>query len=291
MGCSSRRVLKAGGTLPLLPGGTGARREGRPRSRCEQGGKQHHVNAYDGHRHSASRPTSVGGGRRHLVRRSSTRGSPSCPRAGRASSKRSTRKRLELERDRRQAHRRRRLAHTRPPPAWRSRTRACSTSRRGKWLEDQTVVVVGDTIKSVGPAKTAKVPAGAEIRRPRRQGAHPRSLGHALAPRSDAPARSTSASGVTTARDVGNDPDRPRRLQAALRRRQRGIGPHVLPRGLHRGARREGGVEQDHRGDRGRGEGRRRVLREARLRDDQDLQLGEDRARAHHHEARRTRAA
>src|SRR5205823_474547 len=33
----------------------------------------------------------------------------------------------------------------------------------GKWNDDQTVVVVGDTIQAVGPTKTTKVPDGVKV--------------------------------------------------------------------------------------------------------------------------------
>ena len=77
---------------------------------------------------------------------------------------------------------------------------------KGTWLADHTVVVVGDAIKAVGPSKTVKPPAGAEVVDLK---------GHAIVPgmfdmhmhldRVDAVL--SLASGVTTGRDVGGLPD------------------------------------------------------------------------------------
>ena len=99
------------------------------------------------------------------------------------------------------------LAH-KPPAAGLAFTHARVLDvEHGRWLADQTVVVVGDTIKAVGPSATHE--------------------GRPRAPRSSiSPARRSCpglwdmhshlgtadgvldiASGVTTARDVGNDPD------------------------------------------------------------------------------------
>ena len=101
---------------------------------------------------------------------------------------------------------------------------------RGTWLADQTVVVIGDTIKSVGAAKP---PAGAEI---------VDLAGKALIPGlwdmhshlGDSDGALDIASGVTTARDVGNDPDK---LDDYKQRFDDGaaIGPHVLRMGFIEG--------------------------------------------------------
>jgi hypothetical protein len=102
-----------------------------------------------------------------------------------------------------------------------------------RWLEDQTVVVVGSRIKALGPSKTTKVPAGAEI---------VDAQGKALIPGlwdihshlGPADGVLDIASGVTTARDVGNDPDQ---LDDYKKRFDEGtaIGPHVLRAGFIEG--------------------------------------------------------
>ncbi len=103
----------------------------------------------------------------------------------------------------------------------------------GRWDTDQTVVVVGDTIKSVGPSATAKIPAGAEVRD---------LAGKAIVPGlwdmhshlGDDAGVMDIASGVTTARDVGHDPDK---LDDWKKRFDDGsaIGPHVIRFGFIEG--------------------------------------------------------
>jgi imidazolonepropionase-like amidohydrolase len=102
---------------------------------------------------------------------------------------------------------------------------------KGKWLAGQTVVVVGDKIAAVG-AKVA-IPAGAEV---------VDLAGKALVPGlvdmhahlSDADPIMNIASGVTTVRDVGNDPYR---LDEDVKRFDEGtaIGPHVVRYGFIEG--------------------------------------------------------
>jgi hypothetical protein len=102
-----------------------------------------------------------------------------------------------------------------------------------KYVADQTVVVVGDKIAAVGPTKTTKPPEAAEI-----VDAHDKALFpgfwdmHAHLGRPDG--LLDVASGVTTARDVGNDPDRlddfKKRFDAAD-----AVGPHVLRAGFIEG--------------------------------------------------------
>ena len=103
----------------------------------------------------------------------------------------------------------------------------------GKWLKDQTVVIVGDVIKSIGASATAKVPSGAEVID---------LAGKALLPglwdmhshlwNPDGPL--DIASGVTTARDVGNDPDK---LDDYKKRYDSGeaVGPRVIRFGFIEG--------------------------------------------------------
>ena len=104
---------------------------------------------------------------------------------------------------------------------------------RGRWLPDQTVVVVGNTIKAVGPTRKVVVPGGAEV---------VDLAGRALLPGlvdmhahlGPADGVLSIASGVTTARDVGNDPDR---LDDYKRRFDEGtaVGPHVVRFGFIEG--------------------------------------------------------
>ena len=103
----------------------------------------------------------------------------------------------------------------------------------GKWATDQTVVVVGDTIQSVGPSKTAKIPAGAETVDLAGKAVVP-GLWDMHAHLGPADGALDIASGITTARDVGNDPDR---LDDFKARFDAGtaVGPHVLRAGFIEG--------------------------------------------------------
>ena len=186
---------------------------------------------------------------------------------------------IEQERDQKLAER---LRHT-PPAAGLALTHARVLDvERGQWLKDFTVLVVGDTIKAVGPSKAIKAPAGAEVVDLAGKAVLPGLWDmHAHLRRADGAL--DIASGVTTVRDVGNDPDR---LDDFKARFDSGaaIGPHVLRAGFIEGRGEKAASSKITGGDGGRGEGRRRVLRQARLRDGQDLQLGEARARPHHRE-------
>jgi imidazolonepropionase-like amidohydrolase len=139
-------------------------------------------------------------------------------------------RRLTRERDARLAAE---LAH-RPPAAGLAFTHARVLDvEKGRWLADQTVLVVGETIKAVGPSTTTKVPAGAEV---------VDLAGKALLPGlvdmhahlGDEDGLLNLASGVTTARDVGNDPDK---VDDFKKRYDEGaaIGPHVLRFGFIEG--------------------------------------------------------
>ena len=77
----------------------------------------------------------------------------------------------------------------------------------GKWLADHTVVIAGDTIKAVGPSSKLQVPAGAQVIDLKGQALLPGLIDmHSHTGRADGVLN--IASGVTTVRDVGNDPDR-----------------------------------------------------------------------------------
>ncbi|HWO20837.1 MAG TPA: amidohydrolase family protein [Kofleriaceae bacterium] len=104
---------------------------------------------------------------------------------------------------------------------------------RGRWLERQTVLVVGDTIRAVGPAAKVAIPPGAEV---------VDLAGRALVPGLVDMHQHTDptdgvlaiASGVTTLRDVGGDPDT---IDDLARRYDAGaaIGPHLVRFGFIEG--------------------------------------------------------
>jgi len=101
------------------------------------------------------------------------------------------------------------------------------------WRPDHTVVIAGDKIVAVGPTSSTKLPSDAE-----EIDAHGAALlpglwdMHAHLGSSDGPLN--IASGVTTSRDLGNDPD----VVDDYRKRfdeGRAIGPHVLRAGFIEG--------------------------------------------------------
>jgi hypothetical protein len=104
---------------------------------------------------------------------------------------------------------------------------------RGSWRSDQSVIVVGDSIKFVGPSATAKIPKGAE---------QVDLTGKALLPglwdmhthAGDPDGALHIASGVTTIREVGGDPDKNDDFK---KRYDEGtaIGPHMLRYGFIEG--------------------------------------------------------
>ncbi len=120
----------------------------------------------------------------------------------------------------------------RPPAAGLAFTHARVLDvEHGTWRADQTVVIVGDKIAAVGPKVT--IPAGAEV---------VDLAGRALVPGlvdmhshlGDSDGVLDIASGVTTVRDVGNDPDK---LDDFKQRWDAGtaIGPHVYRMGFVEG--------------------------------------------------------
>jgi amidohydrolase family protein len=125
------------------------------------------------------------------------------------------------------------LAH-RAPPAGLAYTHARVLDvAKHKWLADMTVVVAGDKIAAVGPSKSTKVPDGAEVVDLAGKALLPGMIDmHAhLGPVDGA---LDIASGVTTARDVGNDPDF---LDDLKRRYDEGVavGPSVVRMGFIEG--------------------------------------------------------
>jgi hypothetical protein len=141
-------------------------------------------------------------------------------------------KQVELQRAREQEIAKR-IAHT-PPAAGLAITHARVLDvEHGRWIPDQTVVVTGGVISAVGPAKTTKVPAGAETVDLAGKALIP-GLWDMHAHLSAPDGLLNIASGVTTARDVGNDPDR---LDDYKKRFDDGsaVGPHVLRAGFIEG--------------------------------------------------------
>ncbi len=104
---------------------------------------------------------------------------------------------------------------------------------KGKWLADQTVIVVGDTIKAVGASASTKPPAGAEVIDLANKALLP-GLWDMHSHLGDSDGALDIASGVTTARDVGNDPDK---LDDFKKRFDDGtaVGPHVIRFGFIEG--------------------------------------------------------
>jgi imidazolonepropionase-like amidohydrolase len=104
---------------------------------------------------------------------------------------------------------------------------------KGKWLEDHTVVVEGGTIVAVGPSKRVRVPSGAEVVDLTGKVLVPGLVdmhGH-VEPRDGV---LNIASGVTTVRDVGGDPDD---VDAIKHDWDAGdtIGPHLVRMGFIEG--------------------------------------------------------
>jgi Amidohydrolase family len=230
VGMLAQALLKAGGSMPLLPLGE-ARLEKGADAIAVAGGKQKHLTAYTISGLSLA-PTPVwmedDGGWFGVV-------DPwfsLVPEGWESAIDPLIAKQQEMTRQR-EARIAKELSH-RPPPAGLALTHARVLDvEHGKWLADQTVVVTGDAIAAAGPARGTKAPAGAET---------VDLAGKALLPGlwdmhthlGDADGALDIASGVTTVRDVGNDPDR---LDDWKKRFDEGtaVGPHVLRAGFIEG--------------------------------------------------------
>jgi hypothetical protein len=137
---------------------------------------------------------------------------------------------LERERDARLA---KAQAH-RPPAAGLAYLHARVLDvERGRYVQDATVVVVGDTIKTVGPSRAVKPPEGAELVDLSGKVLMP-GLWDMHAHLGDADGPLDVASGVTTVRDVGNEPDK---LDDYKKRFDDGtaVGPRVVRMGFIEG--------------------------------------------------------
>jgi hypothetical protein len=137
---------------------------------------------------------------------------------------------LDQERDKKLAEH---LRHTLPAAGLALTHARVLDVERGQWLKDFTVIVVGDTIKAVGPSGALRPPRGAEVVDLAGKGVMPGLWDmHAHLGPADGPM--DIASGVTTVRDVGNDPDRLDDLKARFDSGD-AIGPHVLRAGFIEG--------------------------------------------------------
>ncbi len=103
----------------------------------------------------------------------------------------------------------------------------------GKWLADSAVVVAGDKILAVGPTKSVRIPPGAEVVDLGGKALIP-GLWDMHAHFGDADGLLDVASGVTSVRDVGNNPDK---LDDYKKRfdEDSAIGPHVYRFGFIEG--------------------------------------------------------
>jgi hypothetical protein len=230
LGWLARSLLDAGGSMPLLPGGT-ASIEKTIETTVKAGGEERRIVGYVitgldlTPTHVWMNPDGTWFGTISFWRSIVPDGWESVIDPLIA-------KQTEIDRDR-EKKLAEKLAH-RPPAAGLAFTHARVLDvERGRYLPDQTVVVVGDTIQSVAPSKSAKVPKDAEV---------VDLAGKALLPGlwdmhshlGDADGVLDIASGVTTARDVGNDPDK---LDDRKKRYDDGtaVGPHVIRFGFIEG--------------------------------------------------------
>lgn len=104
---------------------------------------------------------------------------------------------------------------------------------KGTWTPNQTVVVIGDTITKIGPTNRIKIPEGIDTLPVDGMGIVPGLIDmHSHTTAADAVL--DIAAGVTTVRDVGNDPDT---LDDLKKRFDDGtaIGPHIVRYGFIEG--------------------------------------------------------
>ena len=222
-------ALKAGGVLPLLPGGEARVKQVAELDVAANGDTQHLVGyVIDGlglePRYTWFRPDGSWFGTAHLW-------TSVVPAGWETAVEPLLAKQDELERarDAKLAM----LHATRPVTGFALTNARVLDVEKGTWAQGQTVLVLGDTIKAVGPTGKVKIPAGVDTVAVDGLGVMPGLIDmhtHLTA----ADGLLDIAAGVTTVRDLGNDPDR---LDDLKKRFDAGsaIGPHVVRLGFIEG--------------------------------------------------------
>jgi hypothetical protein len=223
-------LLKNGGKLPLLPGGE-ARLERIAEVTIKKGAESRHVVGYaiDG---LDLTPTYVWMNDDNTWFGSADQWSSTLPEGWDASAK--TLADIQDEANKKRELALAKSAASKPPAEGLAFIHARVLDvEHGKWLLDQTVVVVGDKIAAVGPTQGTKIPSGALSVDLKNRAILPGlwDMHSHLGPPDGA---LDIASGVTTARDVGNDPDK---LDDYKKRWDEGtaVGPHVYRMGFVEG--------------------------------------------------------
>jgi imidazolonepropionase-like amidohydrolase len=230
LGWLAKALIDAGGSMPLLPGGT-ARIEKTVETTVKAGGEERRLVGYAITGLDLV-PTHVWMNEDKSWFGAVTAWRSFVPEGWEGVIDPLLAKQMEVDRERD-----RKLAQThahKPPAAGLALTNARILDvEKGRYVPDQTVIVVGDTIQWIGPAKGAKVPKDAEVID---------LAGKTLAPGlwdmhahlGDVDGILNIASGVTTVRDVGNDPDK---LDDFKKRYDEGsaIGPRVIRFGFIEG--------------------------------------------------------
>lgn len=126
-----------------------------------------------------------------------------------------------------------RLAHRPPAAGVAIRGARVLDLAAKRWLPDQTVLIEGARIKSIGPSKTTRTPEGAELIEAGGKALIP-GLWDMHAHLGPSDGAMYIASGVTTARDMGNDPDVLDDMKKQFDDAS-AVGPHVLRAGFIEG--------------------------------------------------------
>lgn len=125
------------------------------------------------------------------------------------------------------------LGHKAPPAGFALVHAKVLDVEKGAWLADQTVLVAGDTIRAVGPSASVQPPAGAEVIDLAGKALLP-GLWDMHAHLGPADGALNIASGVTTVRDVGNRSDQLDDFKAHFDDGS-AVGPHVYRAGFIEG--------------------------------------------------------